>query len=159
MKGLSYLRKGSRTGGFTLVELLVVIVLMAMVMGLVGAFVSRSVSGAELRSLSRDMLGDIRHTRAQAILQKQQQVFHVDIENRTYQAPGRSLVELPEDVEIGIDTARSELTSATSGNIRFFPDGGSTGGRVTLQVNDRLYRVNVAWLTGESVLETDEDTG
>jgi len=54
---------------------------------------------------------------------------------------------------VTITTARSELTSETVAGIRFFPDGGSTGGHIELTVNDREYRVNVAWLTGETRLE------
>ena len=50
-------------------------------------------------------------------------------------------------------TSISEITSEAVSGIRFFPDGGSTGGHVELTVNDREYRVNVAWLTGETRLE------
>lgn len=145
-----------RQRGFTLVELMVVVVLMALVMGIVGTYLSRSVSNAELRSLSRDLLGAVRHTRSQAILKKEQQVFAVDTEARTYQAAGKQSIQLPESVEIGLNTARSELTSDVAGGIRFFPDGGSTGGTVSLKVNDRIYEIKVAWLTGEAVLETVE---
>ena len=35
-----------------------------------------------------------------------------------------------------------------TGAIRFFPDGSSTGGRVTLMVGERSYAVDVDWLTG-----------
>ena len=56
-----------------------------------------------------------------------------------------------------LNTARSELTSETAGGIRFYPDGGSTGGNVRLEANGRIYRVNVTWLTGEaSMAEVEE---
>ena len=72
------------------------------------------------------------------------------------QAPGREQVSLPEGVDVTITTARSEVTSEAVSGIRFFPDGGSTGGHIELTVNDREYRVNVAWLTGESKLQKSE---
>ena len=59
-------------------------------------------------------------------------------------------------MNVELNTARSELTSETAGGIRFFPDGGSTGGNVRLEANGRIYRVNVAWLTGETRLERTE---
>jgi len=83
-------------------------------------------------------------------------VFEVNTEDRSYQAPGRKLVELPEGVDVTITTARSEITEEDVAGIRFFPDGGSTGGHIELMVNDREYRINVAWLTGETSLERAE---
>jgi len=142
--------------GFTLVELMVVLVIIALVMGLVVTSMSRSISGAEARSASRHLVASLRYTRARAIIDKAEQVFQVDTENRSYQAPGRKLVTLPQGVDVKITTARSEVTSEAVSGIRFFPDGGSTGGHIELMVNGREYRVNVAWLTGEASLERIE---
>jgi general secretion pathway protein H len=142
--------------GFTLVELMVVMVIIALIMGLVATSMSSSISSAEARAASRKMVASIRYTRTRAILDKQEQVFQVDTESRSYQAPGRKQVVLPEGVDVTITTARSEMTSETVSGIRFFPDGGSTGGHVELTINDREYRINVAWLTGETSLERTE---
>jgi len=139
--------------GFTLVELMVVLVIIALVMGLVATSMTRSISGAQARAASRNLVASLRYTRARAIIDKQEQVFQVDTENRSYQAPGRRQIDLPEGVDVTITTARSEVTSEAVSGIRFFPDGGSTGGHIELTVNDREYRVNVAWLTGEASLE------
>jgi general secretion pathway protein H len=53
-------------------------------------------------------------------------------------------------------TAQSELTEDGKGRIRFYPDGSSTGGRVTILRDTKEWRVEVAWLTGEVRLEEDE---
>jgi general secretion pathway protein H len=141
-----------RDTGFTLVEVMVVMVIIALVMGLVATSISRSISGAESRAAARKIVASLRYTRTRAILDKRETVFLVDTDARTYTAPGRPGVTLPEGVEVSITTARTELTSESAGGIRFFPDGGSTGGHVDLLVNKRLYRVDVAWLTGEATL-------
>ena len=143
--------------GFTLVELLVVMVIIALVLGLVATSLSRSISGAESRQAARKVVAALRYTRTQAILTHSEQVFLVDVEERRYQAPGRDPVVLPEGVEIRLTSARSEQTSESVGGIRFFPDGGSTGGRIDLFVNEREYTVNVTWLTGEPSLEMPGD--
>jgi len=151
-----YVQKRHRERGFTLVELMVVMVIIALIMGLVSTSMSRSISSAEARSASRKLVANLRYTRTRAIVKKSEQVFMVDIENRSYQAPGRKEISLPEDVDLTLTTARSEMTSEDVGGIRFFPDGGSTGGHIELTVNGREYRINVAWLTGEASLERME---
>lgn len=140
-------------GGFTLVEMLVVLVIIALMLAMVGTSISRGVSGAEMRTAAHKVAASLRYTRTQAILRKAEQVFLVDTENRTFQAPGRKLETLPKGMNVELNTARSELTSETVGGIRFYPDGGSTGGNVRLEANGRVYRVNIAWLTGEASLE------
>ena len=145
--------KHDRGRGFTLVELMVVMVIIALVMGLVATSMSSSISSAEARAASRKLVASLRYTRARAILDKREQVLLVNLDERSYQAPGRDQIKLPEGVDLTISTARSELTSESVAGIRFFPDGGSTGGHIELTVNGREYRINVAWLTGETSLQ------
>jgi general secretion pathway protein H len=142
--------------GFTLVEVMVVMVIIALIMGMVATSLSSSVSAAEARAATRKLVASLRYTRARAIIDKSEHVFQVNTENRSYQAPGRKQVNLPEGVEVTITTARSEITAEDVAGIRFFPDGGSTGGHIELLVNEREYRVNVAWLTGETMMERAE---
>ncbi|MEE4637861.1 MAG: GspH/FimT family protein [Wenzhouxiangella sp.] len=135
--------------GFTLIELMVVMMLVMMLLAVVGVSVSRSVEGAERRAVEREITAGLRHTRGQAIIQRAQQVFTVDSERRTWQAAGRDPVELPEGLEITMNTARSELTGEGIGGIRFYPDGASTGGSIVLHAQEREWHIAVAWLTGE----------
>ena len=153
---MSVAQRNAAMRGFTLVELMVVLVIIALMLGLVATSMSRSISGAEAREASRKLVANLRYTRTQAILSKSEQRFIVDLEQRSYTAPGRKPVQLPEGVEIQLTTARSELMSDEVGSIRFFPDGGSTGGRIDLLVNGREYVINVAWLTGEASLQKDD---
>jgi len=135
---------------------MVVMVIIALIMGLVATSLSSSISGAQARAATRKVVASLRYTRAKAIIDKKEKVFLVNTETRSYTAPGRKPVDLPEGVDVTITTARSELTSEEVAGIRFFPDGGSTGGHIELTVNEREYRINVAWLTGEASLEKME---
>jgi len=51
---------------------------------------------------------------------------------------------------------QQELVSDTSGGIRFFPDGSSTGGNIAVVLGEREWRINVGWLTGEITLDETE---
>jgi len=149
--------RGRLAGGFTMVELLVVLVIISLMLALVGTSISRNISGAEMRSAARKVAASLRYTRTQAILSKSEQVFLVDTEKRSYQAAEREIEELPEGMNVELNTARSELTSETAGGIRFYPDGGSTGGNVRLEANGRIYQVNVTWLTGETSVQRPDE--
>ncbi len=143
--------------GFTLVELLFVMVIAALALALVGTSISQSISGAEMRTAAQKVTAAMRYTRTKAILSKSEQVFLLDTESLQYTAADRDPVVLPEGMNVELNTARSELTSETAGGIRFFPDGGSTGGNVRLEANGRVYRVDVNWLTGEAALQQVEE--
>jgi len=132
-------------------------VIASLVLALVGTSISRSISGAEMRTAAHKVTAALRYTRTRAILDKQEQVFLVDTENHSYMAPKRELVELPEGMNVRLTTARSELTAESVGGIRFYPDGGSTGGSIELEANGRIYQINVAWLTGEAALQRPEN--
>ena len=45
-------------------------------------------------------------------------------------------------------TVREHVSLKRRPRVRFFADGSSTGGRVTLMVGERSYAVDVDWLTG-----------
>lgn len=146
---------GLRAGGFSLIELMVVMMLVSLLFAVVGVSVSRSIGGAEIRNAARDITAGIRHTRGQAIIQRQPQVFVVDADARTWRAAGKAAVELPDGLEITLETARSEMTGENAGGIRFYPDGASTGGSVKLLAQQREWVINVAWLTGEVSIDQE----
>lgn len=142
-------------GGFSLIELMVVMMLVTLLFAIVGVSVSRSVEGAEIRNAAREITAGMRHTRGQAIIKRQQQIFQVDADNRTWQAAGREPVELPEGLSITINSARSEMTGENAFGIRFYPDGASTGGSVELLAQERQWVINVSWLTGEISIDQE----
>lgn len=135
--------------GFSLFELMVVMMLVVLLFTVAGVSVSRSISGAELRNTAREITAAMRHTRGQAVIQREEQVFLVDGDQKTWQAAGRPAKTLPEELEIKLITARQELTGDNAGGIRFYPDGASTGGRVVLASDGREWHITVGWLTGE----------
>ena len=56
---------------------------------------------------------------------------------------------MPAGIDLELLTVATELGGGGArGGIRFFPDGSSTGGRVTLSHGSRQYFVDVDWLTG-----------
>lgn len=145
--------RAGRARGFTLIELIAVILLVGIATAVVATSFSKSLAGAKIRGASRDLVAALRYTRGQAIVKGEQQVLLLDLDQNAYTAPGRKAVSLPDGMELTLTTAESELTGQNAGGIRFYPDGSSTGGNIAIHQGQREWRINVAWLTGEIVLE------
>lgn len=136
--------------GFTLIELLVVVVIMVMAYSLAGPLVSSGVSSTELKASARQLAAGLRKARSEAVSRRQETTLTVDVEGHRFQLSGDPrLYRLPKDIQIQLFTAQSELLNTNTGAIRFFPDGGSTGGRITVSTKQRQYAVDVNWLTGQ----------
>lgn len=142
-----------RMAGFTLLEVIVVISLVALIATLVTTTIGSGLGSARIRAAGKEVAAALKYTRAQAIVKREAQVLLIDTANRTFTAPGRDAVELPRELEVKLLTAAEELVDDSVGGIRFFPDGASTGGHVELLHGDARWRVDVNWLTGEVLLQ------
>lgn len=138
-----------RSSGFTLLEMLVVIVLIAVAITAVGITVGKSLQSAQVRAVSSDLAAALRYTRGQAIVKGQSQVISFNTRKRTYKVPGHAVEKLPEGMKFRLRTAAEERINADTWGLRFYPDGSSTGGRITITRGPREWHVNVSWLTGE----------
>jgi len=139
---------GGRSRGFTLLEMLAVILLIGIAAAAVAVSVTQGLASARVAAASGELAAALRATRTQAIVHGNEHTFDVDTRANTYRADQGKTVRLPSGMRIGITSAKEDQVSATTGRIRFFPDGSSTGGHITLQRNQRQWRVNVSWLTG-----------
>lgn len=135
--------------GFTLIELLVVMVIMVLAYTMTAPMISAGVSGAELKAAARQIATGLRKARSEAVTRKDEVALTVDVERRQFELGGdKRIYRLPEKIDVSLFTAQSELMDAKTGAIRFYPDGSSTGGRVTLSRGERKYLVDVDWMTG-----------
>lgn len=139
-----------KQSGFTLIELLVVVAIMGFAYALASPMFTSGISGAELRASARQLAAGLRKARSEAVSHGREEVMTIDVEARQFQV-GRTPkhYQLPKGVTIELFTAQSERIGASTATIRFFPDGGSTGGRVTVSAKGRSYGVDVNWLTGQ----------
>jgi general secretion pathway protein H len=141
--------RASRAQGFTLREMLAVILLIGIAVAAVSISVTQGLASARVRAASSELAGALRATRAQAIVRGKEQNFDVDTSANSYRNVKQHDVQLPSGLHVSITSAKADRPNDHTGRIRFFPDGSSTGGRITLQSGKRQWHVNVAWLTGE----------
>ncbi|MBX8545451.1 prepilin-type N-terminal cleavage/methylation domain-containing protein [Pseudomonas cichorii] len=135
--------------GFTLMEMLVVLVLMSIAVGLVGFGLQQGLSAASERRAVGDMVEALRATRVRAIVTGQPARTVFDLRKMTFKAPGKRVQHWPENLQVNMQTG-ADLGSA----VEFYPDGGSSGGNLTLVNGDRRWRIDIGWLTGSVQVRT-----
>ncbi|WFC43835.1 GspH/FimT family pseudopilin [Pseudoxanthomonas sp. SE1] len=141
--------------GFTLLETLLVMTLMAAATLLAAMMFTGGMEGMRLRSESKEIAAQLRYTRARAIATGQPQRFLVDPRAHRWEAAGDRHGDIDASLSVRFTGARQAQARAGEGAILFFPDGGSTGGRVTLVAGQAAWSADVAWLTGEVRLVRD----
>ena len=134
--------------GFTLIELLVVLAILGLALVLIAGFKPPWSRGLGIDATASDLAAGLRLARAEAIAGNRPVVFDLDLASRQYHVGARPPRRLPPDMVVELLTVEGERRGAASGDIRFNPDGSSTGGRITLAAADRRVAVGVEWLTG-----------
>jgi general secretion pathway protein H len=135
--------------GFTLIELIVVLAIAGFILAVAPPLIARAIPGVELKGAARQLAGGLRFARSYAIKSRKESLLTLDLDKKVYTVSGRTReYVIPEGIKVVLLTAESETDGAQSGSIRFFPTGGSTGGRITLSIDKRSYDIDVDWLTG-----------
>ena len=140
--------------GFSLLEMMLVLVLLAAATLLaMGAF-GGGLRGMQLRSAAKDLAAQMRFARAVAISSGQAQDVRIDPASRSWRGANGRSGSLPDADRVVFTGASStqfaeQAEDDAAGVVRFFPDGAATGGRVRLLANGGGWDVDVAWLTGE----------
>lgn len=137
------------TRGFTLLELLVVLVIMAMAATLAIPRFSQVLPGLELKRTAGDLAASLRGARGEAIRRNSEMavVFGADVGERDREN-NRLAPVVPTGIAVTVQSYSEPEGPRPAGVIRFFPDGSATGGVVTLTQDDRRLSVAVDWLTG-----------
>jgi general secretion pathway protein H len=135
--------------GFSLLELMLVLLLLGLAYGLTGPMLGDKPVGLEMQSAARQIAAGLRKARVTAVAQNHEAVLTLDVGNREFAVSGDTKTyALPKSLDYSLFTAQSELVRERTGNIRFFPDGSSTGGRVTIGSGKARRTVDVDWITG-----------
>src|SRR5271163_887274 len=134
--------------GFTLVELLVVMVIIALLMTGVPRLIA-GLPGVRLRAAADDMADRLKGLHSEALRRGATMALIVDPAARTYRISTDTLPHpLPEVVD-RVDVKSSGILPADgTAQISFFADGTATAGMVRLRHGRRAAAITVDWLTG-----------
>lgn len=136
--------------GFTLFEVLVVFVIFALLLTIVPAILPNVIASSQTKTATRDLAANLKKIRSQAISRQQEMTLSLDIDKKVFFINNKEKkLPLSDDTSLSIITAQSEQLSKNKGQIRFFPDGSSTGGQIKLNHAKKDYLIDVNWLTGK----------
>lgn len=139
-----------KTFGFTLVEILVVVVIAGLMLAVVPAALSKVIPSSQVKSAARYLAASLKSTRNQAVISHEEKTLILNVEDKTYTVDKKKrTLDLPEDTSLTLITAKSEQIDENIGAIRFFTDGSSTGGQIKIGYKQFEYFVDVNWLTGK----------
>ena len=139
--------------GFTLLELLVVLVILARSATAVMTVGRASLESARVRSFLVEAEALFRDARTAAIEGQSQTSVVIDAKGRRLSfADGGRTLEMPRGLSLDAKVAVPKDGSLPA--IRFFPSGSSTGGELSFGFRGRNYGLRINWLTGRADAQT-----
>jgi len=139
----------SGEAGFTLFEVLAVLVIMAMTAAAISTLYRTPSGDAQVKTAALLAASRLRDLRANAMTSGTEGVAVIDVERRAMNfGNGLSPLAFSKAIEIAVTSADSEKISPTRAGIRFYPNGSSTGGTIGIKLGGSAYEIRVNWLTG-----------
>ena len=143
------LKRSNFEAGFSLVEMLVVVTILALAATFAAPLLSRGSEGVRLQVASSELATAFRVTRSAAIVRNIETALVIDVDRRTFKSTVLPQRQFAADIEAKLTFASGIRTASSDGGFEFFPDGSSTGGQVMLSLHGKQARLCVDWLTGE----------
>jgi general secretion pathway protein H len=135
-----------RCGGFTLIEVVAVMLIIALVASLAVSKIPGTGRG-RLKAVALETAALLRRERLGAVMTGRDRQVSIDGEQRVLVGDGGDVVAIPRDVVVdmlGIDASWSGRQAV----VRFLPDGASTGAVLKLSREKAEYEIRVNWYTG-----------
>ncbi|KON79855.1 GspH/FimT family pseudopilin [Azoarcus sp. PA01] len=140
--------------GFTLVEILVALTIAATLFAVAPVVLDRAYETMQYRATLRTLLTGLNAARAEAVRSGRTTTFDVDLQTRRFGVDARFDSELPSDLDVRVVVAQGEIRPGGQAAIRFYPEGGATGGSVELiRPSGAGVRLRVDWLLGRVTQE------
>jgi general secretion pathway protein H len=140
-----------RQAGFTLIEVVAVMLIIALLSGLAVAMMPGT-GRAGLKAVALETAALLRRERLGAVLTGRNRVVSLDGERRSFVGEGGGVVAIPRDVVVNI-LGIDEQLSGRQTVVRFHPDGASSGTVLRLSHQGTEYEIRVNWYTGGVAVE------
>jgi general secretion pathway protein H len=137
-----------RQSGFTLIEMIVTLAVLGFALALTVGYKPPWSGGLGLKATAAELASGLRLARSEAIVSNRSVALDLDLIGHRYRVGTRAERPLPATLSIELLTIAGERQAPGVGDIRFNPDGSSTGGRIALADGQHRIALGVDWLTG-----------
>ena len=87
--------------------------------------------------------------RDHAINTRKETFVSINVDSREFTTTIDARVhKLNDQLTLKLFTAEADQITAQTASFRFYPDGSSNGGRVTITANEREFFIDIDWLSG-----------
>lgn len=140
--------RGGGPGGFTLLELIIVMFLIVLIMGISAAFFANTLPGSAFNATVRDVSSAMRLTRSLAQIKGSSQVLTIDLDRRAYRVADRAEKIIPAAIGVKVvDPVAGDVTTG-SYEINFPAIGGAEGGAIVLWNNTKTVQISADAVAG-----------
>lgn len=132
------------SAGYTLVELLIVLMILAFAAAMVPAMFTSSRAGLEGKAFVQRLEGGLRAARSAAVYRSRKASLAYDASSNEFRfdAPEETLA-VPKRLTVEITTPGAPAGGADP--IVFYPDGSSNGGEIKIAAKARAWRIHVGF--------------
>lgn len=139
--------------GYTLIELLVVLTIMGLLLAAAPTLINAARPGIEAKTAAHALANDLRAARAAAIANNVETWVVVDAPSHAYaMEPGGGAHKLPANLSLELRGPDGEAAGKRI-ELRFYPDGSSTGGSIRIASRGRQHWIVDHWLTGQITID------
>jgi len=141
---------GKDSRGFSLLEMVLVLVVMGISMAIVVPNIGRRLQEREVRSSALSLAALARDLRSRALLDGIAQQLVVSMPHNSYLVPKQPEIHLPQDLRIA-SIEGGEAVEHDTKRFFFFPNGSSLGGEIVItdSANAISYHIRMEPLTGK----------
>jgi general secretion pathway protein H len=141
-------KRSHRSDGFTIVEMMVVLVILGLSMTVVPSIVS-GLDGSRLRAASNEVVARLREARNQAVRSETPVDMVFDLRQHSYRTSSESGVNQMPAVVDRVEVSPASLADPNGiVRVRFQPDGSATPARIALWRRGGSAVIAIDWLSG-----------
>ena len=135
--------------GYTLLEMLIVVAVLAVVVSSVQLLPQSRAGSVDVASATQLIASSLRQARNASIRRRAVQHVYFDVKRRTvWTDSSRNRLALDRGIRMAISSARSQVRSDSVAQVRFYPNGSSSGGKVVLEGRSGAREIRVNWHSG-----------
>ena len=155
--------------GFTLLELTLVMFFMALIAGLTTPFIMSTLDRMEMQSAARKVASALRFARSEAITIKKPVIFSGNITQNHYWISAIEVIKNPRIRSLKnpirlaqfMPTEENDPVSEGKFTITFFPQGNSSGGKISINIkesreSENYYVINIDPITGRTKIKESQ---